>query len=363
MGFFGKKIKVLVVDDSILIRQVLSDIVASDLELELVGTASDGQMALEKVRQLKPDVLTLDVEMPRMDGIACLRHLMKEHPLPVVMVSSITYEDGFKTLQALDAGAFDYVQKPRAQASSSLNRVAADILAKIKAAAQSDIAKKFAIKNLQPVQTVLPEMALALPPKLSGIKNFSDYVIAIGISTGGPPCVTKILEALPASSPPVLIVQHMPKEFTKAMAERNDKLSRLSVKEAENGDVLKPGAAFLAPGHSHITLSFKSGVGTVVLSQKGTVSGHQPSADVLFENVAASYGRKAIGVLMTGMGRDGATQLKVLREKGAHTIAQDEASCVVFGMPRAAIREGAADEVLSLDGIVSRLVQIAKLCS
>ena len=359
MGFLNnKKIRVLVVDDSILIRQVLSDIVSSDPELELAGTASDGQACLEKVRQLAPDVITLDIEMPRMDGITCLRRLMKEYPLPVLMISSISYEGGFKTLQALDAGAFDYIQKPRAQSSGSLNRVREEILEKIKSAAESGILRKQKV-DLSPPTNSEPLVQGALPPKLVGVKSFSDYVIAIGISTGGPPCITKILETLPPSSPPLLIVQHMPKEFTKAMAERNDKLSRLTVKEAETGDMIKPGMAFIAPGHSHILVSLKKGFPAIELSQKGTVSGHQPSADALFESVAATYGPKSIGVIMTGMGRDGATHLKTMHEKGAHTIAQDEASCVVFGMPRAAIRENAADEILSLDKIVLRLKQVA----
>lgn len=356
----GGKIRVLIVDDSLLIREVISDILSGDPAFEVVGTAHNGKSALEKVAALKPDAMTLDVEMPVMDGIECLRSVMKDHPLPVLMVSSITYEGGFKTLQALEAGAFDYVQKPKAQASSSLTRVGEELKAKLKAAAQSTYWKRRTPARAQAQKSADSATVLtAVPPKLQRIGSFRDHVIAVGISTGGPPCVTKIFETLPKDCPPVLVVQHMPEGFTRAMAERIDKVSAVRVSEAKDGDVVQPGHGYIAPGNSHMRLVREAGQMKLRLNKTDPVSGHRPSVDVLFESVAEVCGAKAIGVIMTGMGRDGVTSLKKMRGIGAHTIAQDEASCVVFGMPKIAIHEQAVDEVLSLDGIVLRLQRIA----
>lgn len=357
----GGKIRVLVVDDSLLIREVISDILGADPSFEVVGTAHNGKSAIEKVLALKPDAMTLDVEMPVMDGIECLRAVMKEHPLPVLMVSSITYEGGFKTLQALEAGAFDYIQKPKAQASSSLARVGQELKAKLKAAVQSAYWKSKAparsASAAPPVDTAT--VLTTHPPKLQRTSSLQDHIIAVGISTGGPPCVTKIFETLPKNSPPVLVVQHMPEGFTKAMAERIDKVSALKVTEAKDGDLVLSGHGYIAPGNYHMRLVRESGQLKLRLNRAEPVSGHRPSVDVMFESVAEVCGAKAIGVIMTGMGRDGVTSLKKMRGLGAHTIAQDEASSVVFGMPKIAIQEQAVDEVLSLDGIVLRLQRIA----
>lgn len=357
---FGK-IKVLVVDDALLMRKVVADILNADPKIEVIGEATNGKMALEKVRQLKPDVLTLDVEMPVMDGIDCLKQLMKENPTPVIMVSSVTYEGGVRTLRALDAGAFDFVQKPMAQSSNSLHQVAEAIVSKVKAAVNSKYIRRFQKKEApQKIEVADSKMSsFGMPPKLAKVRSFHDYVIAVGISTGGPPCVSKIFEVLPQNAPPVLVVQHMPEGFTKAMADRINKVSQMEVREAANGDIIKPGLGLIAPGHSHITLHRQAGQVQIRLSKKGPVSGHQPSADVLFENVCETYGKKSIGLIMTGMGRDGVTHLKVLHQMGAHTIAQSEDSCVVFGMPKIAIAEDAVDEVLSLEGIMLRLKKVA----
>lgn len=363
-----KKIRTLIVDDSLLIRNVLSDLISAQPDFEVVGTAHNGNSALQKVKELNPDVITLDVEMPVMNGIECLRHIMKEKPTPVIMVSSITYEGGFKTLQALEAGAFDFIQKPRAQASSSLEKVAEDLIKKLRQAVASPFIKKFQ-KDTKTTFKAVPSSitpsrtssAQNISPKLAKIVKDKDFVIAIGISTGGPPCLNKIFEAMPKNSPPILVVQHMPENFTKAMADRIDKVSQMNVKEAEEGDIITPGTGYIAPGHSHITINKFGFKKQIHLSQKeGLVSGHRPSADVLFQNVDQVYGDKSIGVIMTGMGRDGVTHLKKMRDRGAFTIAQDQESCVVFGMPKIAIQENAADEILSLDGIVLRLRKIAE---
>lgn len=366
-----KKYKVVVVDDALLMRKVVSDILTESGKFEVIGTASDGRSGLKLIEKLKPDVVTLDVEMPFMDGVECLKEVMKACPTPAIMISSITYEGGFKAMQALDAGAFDYVQKPKAQFSSSLKKVSEDIIKKAQAAVESGYIKKFLkktaigsgsnrkLENIKSAQGSASITSL-MPPKLAKVLSFKDYVIVIGISTGGPPCVTDIFANLPENSPPVLVVQHMPENFTKAFAERVNAQSKMNVKEAEHGDIVERGKGFIAPGHSHMEL-FRDLQGQlkVKLSKKPNVSGHRPSADVLFENAAKHCGKKTIGVIMTGMGRDGATQLKVLKDLGAHTIAQDQESCVVYGMPKMAILEDAADEVLSLTNIIERLKGIA----
>lgn len=363
----AKKYRILVVDDSLLLRNVLTDVLNASPLFEVVDSASNGKIAVEKVKQLKPDGVTLDVEMPIMDGIDALRQIMAECPTPVLMVSSITYEGGFKTLQALEAGAFDYIQKPKAQFSSSLKQVGDDIAKKLLKAIESQYIAKFKANFAKSKTAASPSKASAapqdlgkMPIKLAALTSRRDLMIAVGISTGGPPCVSKIFESMPENSPPILVVQHMPEGFTKAMAERINSVSAMKVKEAEDGDLIQNGCGFIAPGHSHIEIVNSMQGNRIRLSKKGLVSGHQPSADVLFES-AAAYGKKVVGVIMTGMGRDGASGLKKLHATGAHTIAQDEASCVVFGMPKMAIAEGGVDEILSLSQIVSRLKQIASI--
>ncbi|MCP5464152.1 MAG: chemotaxis response regulator protein-glutamate methylesterase [Deltaproteobacteria bacterium] len=356
-------IKVLVVDDQLLMRKIIVDIFAADKRFEVVGEASNGKQALEQAKKLKPDLITLDVEMPIMDGITCLKQLMRDQPTPVIMVSSITYEGGFRTMQALDSGAFDYIQKPRAQNASSLLDVAAQLKEKAYEAFNSRYIDKLKKQKTSIASTFAVKIAGQLPSpskKVTQYMSFDSRVIAIGISTGGPPCLSQIFAELPEKSPPVLVVQHMPEGFTKAMADRIDKISRMTVVEAEDGMPLREGVGYIAPGHSHLLVEKKTGMPVVRLSKGALVSGHRPSADALFETVANVFGQRAAGVIMTGMGRDGATQIKAMHERGALTVAQDKESCTVFGMPKAAIEEGAIDEILSLDQITAFLKKIAQ---
>lgn len=347
------KIKVLVVDDSLLIRQVVSDMLNSSPDFEVIGTAHNGKSALEKIAAQRPDAVTLDVEMPVMDGIECLRAIVRDYRLPVIMVSSITYEGGFKTLQALEAGAFDFIQKPKAQDSNAMAVIAESLKAKLKAAVASP-------RLRAPVTPAAAGTPRQTPYPIDRTFSAKDHVIAVGISTGGPPCITQIFQSLPKDAPPVLVVQHMPEGFTKAMAERINKISAMDVREATDGDVVERGRGYIAPGNFHVGLESKAGVVRIRLSQAPAESGHRPSVDTLFRSVESVYGQRAVAVLMTGMGRDGATELGRLKTAGAHTIAQDEASCVVFGMPKAAIQEHAATEVLSLDAIVARLKKLSE---
>ena len=370
-----KKYKVVVIDDALLMRNVLSDILNLSGRFEVVGTAGEGRSGIREIQKHKPDLVTCDVEMPIMDGIETVKEIMKVQPTPVIMVSSITYEGGFKTIEALDNGAFDFIQKPKAQFSASLNQVAKDIIAKALLAVESGYIKKYqsksvasaiksntkftnnAAKESEPQKHSLLNVS---PKKLLRKGNLKDYVIAIGISTGGPPCITEIFKNLPKNSPPVLVVQHMPEAFTKAFAERINKVSEMEVCEAQNNDKIEMGKGYIAPGHSHMEVN-KNLKGELIirLNKKPNVSGHRPSVDVLFKSVANICREKAIGVIMTGMGRDGATELNKLNKIGAHTIAQDEESSVVFGMPKAAIIENSVDEILSLQDIVLRLKSIA----
>lgn len=364
---FKKKYRILVVDDSLLIRKVISDILEASGEFEIAGLAVNGKDALEKVRLLKPDALTLDVEMPVMDGIGLLKALFKEKPTPVVMVSSITYEGGFQTLKALREGAFDYVQKPKAQRSSSLNEVGKDICTKLKLAIESGYIRKFkqagdAVeeKKVNVSDSVFDVEEISFAPKLKNILNKGRYFVAIGISTGGPPCLEQIFESLPEKTPPILVVQHMPEGFTKAMAERFNQKSKPTVKEAENGDIIKPHHIYIAPGHSHIQVVPAEIGSRIELSKKPPMSGHRPSADFLFDSLVKDNAKRTVALIMTGMGSDGAECIKKLNEAGAYTMAQDEATSTIFGMPKVAIQKGGIDEILSLSKIKRRLIEISK---
>lgn len=354
-----KKIRALVVDDALLMRKVVADILDADPEIEVIDTAYNGESALKKIRLLKPDVVTLDVEMPIVDGITCLKEMMKTDPTPAVMISSVTYEGGMHTLQALDAGAFDFVEKPKAQSSSSLKQVSEEIVKKVKAAVSSRYIERFK-KKTHAIVGQASQMALnkELPEKLQKVKSYASYVIGIGVSTGGPPCVSKILSSLTKQCPPVLVVQHMPENFTKAFADRLDRESSIKVVEASNGMDLQKGTAYIAPGNKHMMVIDTGVKKQIMLNNKDKVSGHRPSADVLFSSIAKVYRDKAIGVILTGMGKDGAENLQAMYKTGAHTIAQSKESCVVFGMPKAAIELNAIDEILSLEGIILRLKQI-----
>lgn len=375
MALLKKKIRVVVIDDSVFMRTMISDILSSDPQIEVVGSAADGKLGVEKVKECKPDVVTCDVEMPSLDGIGFLKRIMVEQPVPVVMVSSITEEGGAKTLEALEAGAFDFIQKPKAQYAGAMKTVSEDLLEKVREASNAMVLPRLKVRNQGVTASTdsdlsnsssgqkekLKELSSnAIPQKLRGKESFGNYVIAIGISTGGPPMVTEILKSLVETSPPVFVVQHMPENFTKALADRIAAQSKIKVVEAKNGMTAESGTAYIAPGNKQMRVTKEMGRLRITVDNSDLVSGHRPSVDALFESLTKIKGLPIVGVLMTGMGRDGATQLKKIKEMGNHTICQDQATCVVYGMPKAAIEEGAADEVLPLAGIISRLKWISE---
>ncbi len=339
----NQKISVLCVDDSALIRQVMSEIINSHHDMRVVGTAPDPLIARDMIKALDPDVLTLDVEMPRMDGLDFLEKLMRLRPMPVVMVSSLTERGSEIAMRALALGAVDFVTKPKIGMRDGLLQYAADIGDKIRAAACAHVRPAPSRRGGADAAAARPEEAPLRAPFVS-----TEKLIAVGASTGGTEAIREMLEPLPADSPGILIAQHMPPGFTRSFAQRLDGLCRIHVKEADHGERVLPGYAYVAPGGHHLSLG-RSGANYVAnLSQDDAVNRHRPSVDVLFDSVARNAGVNAIGVILTGMGKDGAAGLLRMRKAGAYTFAQDEASCVVFGMPREAIELGAANEVLPL---------------
>ncbi|MGI6734210.1 MAG: protein-glutamate methylesterase/protein-glutamine glutaminase [Anaerovoracaceae bacterium] len=327
-------IRVLVVDDSLLFRETLAGGIGKDSDIEVVGTASDVYEASEKILELKPDVVTLDVEMPKMDGIAFLKKLMPQYPVPVVVISSL----GNKVFDALDAGAVDFATKPEVFRKGTLDSFILEVVTKIKIASTAKVG-------------TLKKQYKTVPLPTGFGKDVSEMVIAIGASTGGTEAIDNILKTLPQNMPPILIVQHMPPVFTRLYAERLNNFCALEVKEAEDGDIVKPGRVLVAPGDYHMRLA-KGSSGLYVTCAAGEkVSGHCPSVDVLFDSVAQVAKDKAIGVILTGMGRDGAQGLLNMKTQGAYTIGQDEASCVVYGMPMVAYEIGAVSKQLPLSDI------------
>ncbi|MBN2140939.1 MAG: chemotaxis response regulator protein-glutamate methylesterase [Desulfovibrionaceae bacterium] len=342
------KIKVLVVDDSALVRRVLSDILGSDPDIEVLGAAGDPFVAAEKMRLQAPDVLTLDIEMPRMDGLTFLRKIMTQHPLPVVICSSLAPEGGETALRALDLGAVEVIAKPRLGAREFLEESRVRICDAVKAAFRA-----------RPRTT--PPARPARAPVSAGPRPFSlsttEKVILVGASTGGTEALRVFLEALPSDCPAVAIVQHMPEHFTAAFAKRLDNLCAISVKEAEDSDAMLRGRALIAPGDRHMLLG-RSGTRYFVQIRGGPmVSRHRPSVDVLFRSGARFAGRNAVALIMTGMGDDGACGMRELFDAGAWTVAQDEASCVVFGMPQEAVKLGGVRQVLSLEDMAAEAVR------
>ncbi len=346
------KIRVLTVDDSALMRQVLATLLSKDSEIEVVGSAPDPYIAREKIKALNPDVITLDVEMPKMDGLTFLEKLMRGHPMPVVMVSSLTEAGCQTTLRALELGAVDFITKPKIDLREGMEEVAQDLIAKVKAAAQ---AKVRSIGG-EGRAAAGPFVSSAVPLASSAMIKTTDTIIAIGASTGGTEAVKEVLMGLPPNTPPILITQHMPEHFTKTWANRMNKLCRISVKEAEDGDSVLPGHALIAPGNYHMTLVRSGARYTVHISQDPPVNRHRPSVDVMFASVAQNAGANAVGVILTGMGGDGAKEMLTMKQAGGFTIAQDEASCVVFGMPKEAIKLGGVDKILPLAEIPAAIV-------
>ncbi|MCA7012729.1 chemotaxis response regulator protein-glutamate methylesterase [Dickeya dadantii] len=337
------KIKVLCVDDSALMRQIMTEIINSHPDMEVVATAPDPLVARDLIKKFNPQVLTLDVEMPRMDGLDFLEKLMRLRPMPVVMVSSLTGKGSEITLRALELGAIDFVTKPQLGIREGMLAYSELIAEKIRMAAKARLPQR----NAAPVPTVL----IPSTPLLS-----SEKLIAIGASTGGTEAIRHVLQPLPPTSPALLITQHMPPGFTKSFAERLNKLCQITVKEAEDGERVLPGHAYIAPGARHLELARSGANYQVKLHDGPPVNRHRPSVDVLFHSVAQYAGRNAVGVILTGMGNDGAAGMLELHKAGAYTIAQNEASCVVFGMPREAIALGGVDEVVDLHQVSQRML-------
>ncbi len=335
----GKRIRVLIVDDSAVIRQVLTEILSQADDIEVVGTAQDPIFAMNKIRALRPDVITLDVEMPRMDGLTFLEELMRTNPIPVLMVSALTQRGNETTLRALELGAIDYIPKPRIDISEGVIKLGEEIIRKVRIAAKA--------KVRMPVQKKPPSRPLQSSFRL----ETTDRIIAIGASTGGTQAVTEIITALPESTPGIVIVQHMPPMFTRSFAERLNSLSRLDVKEASTGDRIIRGSVLIAPGNKHMTIRRNGAMYYTEIKDGPMVNFVRPSVDVLFSSVAKYVGGNAIGVILTGMGEDGAKGLLEMKGAGAFTIAQDEATSVVFGMPRRAIEMGAVKRVAPLEEI------------
>lgn len=337
-----KRIKVLVVDDSALVREILTQGLGMDPEIEVVGVASDPFMARDKIVLLRPDVLTLDVEMPRMNGVEFLRRLMPQYPLPVVMVSALTGEGARTTLEALEAGAVDFVTKPTSDIARGLGSMMNNLRQKVKMAATA---------NLQEWKERKPAAAARLQPVPTALSESTDKVIAIGASTGGTRAIRQIVQSFPVSMPGVVMVQHMPAGFTRHFAESLNTISAMEVLEAGNHDRVMPGRILIAPGGMHMTVRRSGGVYLVECKEGEKVNGHCPSVDVLFHSVAGQAGSNAIGIVLTGMGQDGAEGLLAMRRAGARTLAQDEATSVVFGMPRVAYERGGAESLHPLNTI------------
>lgn len=347
-GTETQPVRVLVVDDSAIIRKILSEQLSKSSGIEVVGTAPDPYVARDKIVALEPDVVTLDVEMPRMDGITFLKKLMRYYPLPVIIVSSLTPRGSQLAMEALEAGAVEVVPKPGS--SYSVKELGDLLVEKIKAATKSRDALKRVPMALEPQES---------PGDLSGLKFTTDKVIAIGASTGGTEAIRRVLERLPPDAPGIVIVQHMPAQFTSAFARRLDELCRIRVMEASDGELVTPGKALIAPGNFHMLLARSGARYTVQIRTGPRVYYQRPSVDVLFQSVAREAGPNAVGVLLTGMGADGAKGLLAMRQAGAHTIAQNEETCVVFGMPREAIQLGAAERVLPLQAIPEAALRMA----
>ena len=346
------KIRVLVVDDSAFARMVLSKMLAADPEIEVVGTAGDPYFARDKILELKPDLITLDVEMPRMDGLSFLRILMRERPMPVVMVSSLTERGADATMRALELGAVDFITKPKIDISQGLAPLVPEIIEKIKAAARARVVSPRTPAPADDGERRAVKMR-------SPLSRTTQRLLAIGASTGGTEALREFLVALPPDAPGGLIVQHMPEGFTASFARRCDQLSSVHVKEAEDGDRVLQGHVLIAPGNRQMRLARDGAAYLVRITDEPPVNRHRPSVDVLFHSVAEWAGSNAVGVILTGMGDDGARGMLAMRRAGARTIAQDRETCVVFGMPREAIAAGGVDEVLPLLEIAPRALQMA----
>ncbi len=350
------KTRVVVVDDSALVRSLLTEIINRQSDMVCVGAAADPLVAREMIRELNPDVITLDVEMPRMDGLEFLSRLMRLRPMPVVMVSTLTEQGAEVTLRALELGAVDFVAKPRIGVNSGLNELAGDIVDKIRVAACARVGRHTSAAPGAPVTAAIPTPAPAPLPRIS-----TEKVICIGASTGGTEAIREVLVPMPADAPAIVITQHMPPGFTTSFAARLNTLCRIRVAEARNGERILPGHAYIAPGGHHLRIERSGSNYVAVIEDTEPVNRHKPSVEVLFRSAARVIGPNALGVMLTGMGADGAQAMREMKDAGSHNYVQDEASCVVFGMPRMAIQAGAAHEILPLSQIAPAL--LARLAS
>lgn len=346
------KIKILIVDDSALVRKVLKEILDEDETLEVVGTASDAWSAMQQIKKLQPDVLTLDIVMPGMDGLDFLERLMKSNPMPVVMVSTLTGQDTEQTFRALALGAVDVIAKPSLDVREKLDEMSAQIIDRVKAAGQARI-KNSSQRFLESPKTAMP--VLSRPARLAD-RSTDEPIIAIGASTGGTEALQTVLTPLPANSPAILVVQHMLAHFTAPFAQRLDRACQMHVKEAQEGDRVETGTIFIAPGGRHMVIVRQADHFVIQLQDGPMVHRVRPSVEVLFQSMATQVGKRGIGVILTGMGADGAEGLLAMKRAGARTVAQDQESCVVFGMPKMAIKAGGVDQVLPLVEIPGRLV-------
>jgi len=348
------KTRVVVVDDSALVRGLLAEIIDRQPDMVCIGTAADPLLAREMIREKNPDVITLDIEMPRMDGIDFLSRLMRLRPMPVVMVSTLTERGADVTLKALELGAVDFVAKPKIGVSDGLRQLGADITDKIRTAAKARVHRLHTAPAAGSLASTAGSATAVAPASLGRLST--EKIIFIGASTGGTEATREVLMQLPADAPAVMITQHMPPGFTKSYAARLDGLCRISVAEARDGERVLPGHAYIAPGGHHLSVE-RSGANYIARVQQGEpVNRHMPSVEVLFDSAARVVGRNALAVMLTGMGADGARAMRTMKDAGSFNLVQDEASCVVFGMPREAIAHGAADEVLPLTRIAPRLM-------
>ena len=350
----GKKIRVLIVDDSAIVRKLLTEALNAQPDLEVVGTAPDPYVARDKILSLRPDVLTLDIEMPRMDGLTFLKKLMRFHPLPVVVISSVAQSSSRAAIEALQAGAVEVMAKPGGP--YSVGEMAQDLPLKVRAAAQARLARA---ESPTPVPAAVQPARPQAPAPRAAFRPNPSTIIAIGASTGGTEAIREVLVRLPENTPGIVIVQHIPAVFSTAFANRLNDLCRIRVREAVDGDRVMPGLALVAPGNFHMTLEKRGSEYRVAVRDGERVCYQKPAVDVLFDSVALSARGDAIGAILTGMGSDGARGMLKMKRAGARTVAQDEASCVVFGMPREAILLGAVDHVLPLARIAGQLLELS----
>ena len=353
----SNKIKVLIIDDSALVRQALTSIFSTDKEIEVIGVATDPYIAVQKLKNEQPDVITLDIEMPKMDGITFLQKLMSQHPIPVVVISTLTEKGTETALRALEYGAVEIVAKPKLDTERALKEITIQLCDIIKAAAKVNPKRIKPQVKLIATKKLTADEILAKKSSESMLKT-TDKVIVVGASTGGTEAIKVFLQAMPLDCPGIVIVQHMPEVFTKQFAIRLDHECNISVKEAENGDRVLRGHALIAPGSHHMLLKRSGAQYFVEIKDGPLVSRHKPSVDVLFRSAARYAGKNAVGVILTGMGDDGAKGMLEMKEAGAKNIAQDEASCIVFGMPKEAIKLGAVDYILPLKEISNKILQL-----